>query len=114
MVIYDARSTKLYGLNGSRRSARAATIERYHDLGYTTMPVLGIHTVTIPGCVDGWNEAEQCFGRLELAQVLAPAISYAEEGFAVGPDLHAALTRMSMRLEVHRSWHRHLSDFLLN
>ena len=107
MVIYDARSGKLYGLNGSGRSAQAATIERYRDLGYTTMPVLGIHTVTVPGCVDGWNEAEQRLGRLGLAQALAPAISYAEEGFAIGPDLHAALTTMSTRQGIHRSWHTH-------
>ena len=71
------------------------------------MPVTGIHTVTVPGCVSGWHEAEQRFGRLGLAQVLAPAISYAEEGFAIGPDLQAALTRMSTRAEIHRSWHRH-------
>ena len=107
MIIYEAGSGKLYGLNGSGRSAQSATIERYRDLGYTTMPVSGIHTVTVPGCVDGWNEAEQRFGRLGLAHVLAPAISYAEEGFAIGPDLHAALTRMSIRPEVHRSWHAH-------
>jgi len=107
MLIYDARSGKLYGLNGSGRSAQTATIERYRDLGYTTMPVLGIHTVTVPGCVGGWNEAEQRFGRLGLAQVLAPAIGYAEEGFVVGPDLHTALSRMSARPGVHRSWYRH-------
>jgi gamma-glutamyltranspeptidase len=107
MIIYDAGSAKLYGLNGSGRSARAATIEHYHDLGYRAMPVLGIHTVTVPGCVDGWHEAAQRFGRLNLAQILAPAISYAEDGFAVGPDLHGALARMSMRPGVHHSWHRH-------
>src|SRR5579872_3533304 len=74
MIIYDAKSGKLYGLNGSGRSAQAATIERYHDLGYTTMPVSGIHTVTIPGCADGWDAAAQRFGRLGLARALAPAI----------------------------------------
>lgn len=107
MIIYDASSGKLHGLNGSGRSARAATIERYRDLGYTTMPISGVHTITIPGCADGWDAAAQRFGRLGLAQSLAPAISYAEEGFAVGPDLHAALERMSSRAEVHRSWHKH-------
>lgn len=107
MLIYDAASGKLHGLNGSGRSARAASIERYRDLGYTTMPVLGIHTVTVPGCAAGWDEAEERFGRLGLAQALAPAISYAEEGIAVGPDLHAALTRMSVREGIHRSWHTH-------
>src|ERR1700692_4723138 len=64
MIIHDAGSGKPYGLNGSGRSAQTATIERYRDLGYTTMPVTGIHTVTVPGCVSGWNEAEQRFGRL--------------------------------------------------
>ena len=103
MIIYDVASGKLHGLNGSGRSAQAATIERYRDLGYTTMPVLGIHTVTVPGCVAGWNEAEERFGCLGLAQALAPAISYAEEGVAVGPDLHAALVRASLKEGIHRS-----------
>src|SRR5205085_20092 len=114
MVIYDARSGKLYGLNGSGRSAQAATIERYRDLGYTTMPVLGIHTVTVPGCVDGWNEAEQRLGRLGLAQALAPAISYAVDGFDIEPDLHAALTTMSTRQGIHRSWHTHFLQDVRN
>jgi gamma-glutamyltranspeptidase len=107
MLIYEAKSGKLYGLNGSGRSASAATIERYHELGYTTMPVWGIHTVNIPGCADGWGAAAQRFGRLGLAQALAPAISYAEEGFAIGPGLYAALATVSEWPEIHRSWHTH-------
>ena len=107
MVIYDAKSGKLYGLNGSGRSAQAATIERYAELGYTTMPAYGMQTVTVPGCVSGWDAAAQRFGHLGLAAALAPAISYAEEGFAVGPGLHAALTVGSTRAEYHRSWHTH-------
>lgn len=107
MLIYDAKSGKLSGLNGSGRSAQAATIERYRELGYTTMPVFGVHAVTVPGCLSGWAEAAQRFGRLGLAQALAPAISYAEEGFAVGPGLHNALTNVSARPEIHRSWHTH-------
>src|SRR5947209_14296009 len=50
MLIYEAVSGKLHGLNGSGQAARMATIERYHELGYTAMPVQGIHTVTVPGC----------------------------------------------------------------
>jgi gamma-glutamyltranspeptidase/glutathione hydrolase len=107
MLIYDAQSGGLYGLNGSGHSAQAATIERYHELGYTTMPTLGIHTVTVPGCVSGWNAAMERFGSLSLASALVPAISYAEEGFPVGPGLHAALTHTSTRAEIHHSWHAH-------
>src|SRR5579885_1929650 len=55
MVVCGAKSGELHGLNGSGRAARAATIERYHDLGYSTMPVFGIHTVNVPGCASGWE-----------------------------------------------------------
>jgi gamma-glutamyltranspeptidase/glutathione hydrolase len=107
MLIYDAKSGKIYGLNGSGRSASAATIERYQELGHDTMPVMGIHTVTIPGCADGWGAASERFGRLGLASSLAPAIAYAEEGFAIGPSLQAALAGYSAHPLVHRSWHSH-------
>ncbi|GHO42441.1 gamma-glutamyltransferase [Ktedonospora formicarum] len=107
MLIYDARSGQLHGLNGSGRSAATASIERYRELGFTSMPQRGVHSVTVPGCASGWNEAAQRFGRLGLARALEPAISYAEEGFALGPDLRSALDRASASGEYHRSWHTH-------
>jgi gamma-glutamyltranspeptidase len=107
MIIYEAASGKLYGLNGSGRAASGASVERYRELGYAKMPVRGIHTVTIPGCADGWETASQRFGRLGLARSLESAISYAEEGFAVGPGLHHALTHMNKQEETHRSWREH-------
>lgn len=107
MMIYDATSGQLYGLNGSGRSASAASIAAYQQLGFTTMPTYGIHTVTVPGCADGWATAATRFGRLGLASALQPAISYAEEGFAVGPDLHNAMVRMQAAASTHRSWHAH-------
>ncbi|GCE30809.1 gamma-glutamyltranspeptidase [Dictyobacter alpinus] len=107
MMIYEASSGTIYGLNGSGRSAGTASIERYRDLGYATMPTHGVHTITVPGCVSGWDAASQRFGRLGLEQILAPAISYAEEGFAIGPGLHHSLTSTSTRPEIHPSWHRH-------
>jgi gamma-glutamyltranspeptidase len=107
MLIYNARDGSLYGLNGSGRSPQEATIERYHELGYTKMPVFGMHTITVPGCADGWEAASHRFGQLGLEQSLASAITYAEEGFAVGPGLHAALKAVNDRPEVHRSWRDH-------
>lgn len=107
MLIYDSASGRLHGLNGSGRSASAASIERYRELGYTEMPTFGIHSVTIPGCASGWGEAAQRFGRLGLAHSLTPAISYAEEGFPVGPGLHAALTVGRDRSDYHPSWRTH-------
>ena len=47
------------------------------------MPQSGIHAVTVPGAVDGWDKLLKRFGRKKLPEVLAPAIRYAEEGFPV-------------------------------
>lgn len=104
LLLHDAKTAQLYGLNASGRSAQTATIERYAALGHTTMPAYGIHTVTVPGCPDGWGMAAERFGRLGLARALQPAIHYAEEGFPVGPDLHRALTRMHTMPHTHRSF----------
>jgi gamma-glutamyltranspeptidase/glutathione hydrolase len=47
------------------------------------MPGSGIHTVTVPGAVAGWDAMRSRFGKLPMADLLAPAIYYAEEGFPV-------------------------------
>ena len=48
---------------------------------------LDVRTVTVPGCVDGWLALHDRFGRLPLADVLAPAIAYADDGFPASPLL---------------------------
>ena len=42
-----------------------------------------MHAVTIPGAIDSWSKLNQRFGSMPLAELLQPAIRYAEEGFAV-------------------------------
>lgn len=105
-LLWDPRGARLYGLNGSGRAPAAATIERYHALGYDEMPQYGIHSVTVPGCANGWEMLAARFGRLGLARALAPAIVYAEDGFPAGPDLHQAIARMNERPYTHDSWRR--------
>ncbi len=107
LLLYDAKSGSLHALNGSGRSSRAATIERLQGLGYGEMPRFGVHAVTVPGCVHGWGEAAERFGRLGLSRALQPAIAYAEEGVPVGPGLHCALAFMQGEERTHRSFHEH-------
>ncbi|HEY6829487.1 MAG TPA: gamma-glutamyltransferase [Gemmatimonadaceae bacterium] len=83
-IVYQAKSGKLYGLNASGWAPAALTAEYLRNKGMTTMPQSGIHSVTVPGAVDGWAKLLQRFGRKTFADVLAPAIRYAELGFPVG------------------------------
>ena len=83
-IVYEAKTGKLYGLNSSGWSPAGLTPEFLKSKGITAMPQNGIHSVTVPGAVDGWDKLLTRFGKLKFADVLAPAIAHAEEGFAVG------------------------------
>ena len=82
-IVYEARSGKLYGLNASGWAPQGLTPDLLKSKDITTMPTNGIHSVTVPGAVDGWDKLLRRFGRKKLATVLAPAIRYADEGFPV-------------------------------
>ena len=82
-LVYLSKTKELKALNASGRAPYAATLEKYRNLGYQQMPSTGIHTVTIPGALDGWCSLLDNYGTMSLAQVLAPAIELAENGFPV-------------------------------
>ncbi len=83
-IVYEAKTGKLYGLNSSGWAPAGLTPEFLRSKGISEMPQKGIHSVTVPGTVDGWDKLLTKFGRMKFADVLAPAIAHAEEGFAVG------------------------------
>ena len=80
-IVWDAETEQLYGLNASGRSPKNLTLDYFKENEYTSIPALGPLPVSVPGCVDGWFELHQKFGKLPMTQVLAPAISYARQGF---------------------------------
>ncbi|WP_165232776.1 gamma-glutamyltransferase [Aquisphaera insulae] len=82
-IVWDAKSRRLYGLNASGRSPRAATIAYFRQRGHDQIPTSGPLSWSVPGCVDGWDQLRSRFGSRPLAELLAPAIHYAEAGFPV-------------------------------
>ena len=75
-------------LNASGRAGSGADPQRLRAEGHAAMPFTGdIRSVPVPGCVDGWLALHERFGRLPLADVLAPARAYAADGFAASPFL---------------------------
>ena len=86
-IVWDAKTKKLHGLNGSGRSPLGLSYEQMKaeldKLGRKTIPPHGMLPISVPGCVDGWFELHKKFGKLPMKQVLQPAINYANEGFPV-------------------------------
>ena len=82
-IVWDAKTQKLYGLNASGCSPLGLTREWFVENGHKEIPPFGPLPVSVPGCVDGWFELHELFGKLPMTDVLAPAIQYAREGFPV-------------------------------
>jgi len=82
-IVWDQQSGRVYGLNASGRSPLMLTVEKVKEMGHSRMPFYGPVPQTVPGCVDGWFELHARFGKLEMKDILAPAIRYAREGFPV-------------------------------
>lgn len=102
LLFYDAETKSVRGLNGSGRSPAALTRERaIADFGSadTDIPRDHGHAVTVPGAVAGWVDAIDAWGSKSLAQVLAPTIELAKEGFPVAPLTAASWLRGKSQLE---------------
>lgn len=94
-IVWDGK--QLHGYNGSGRSpmgrdlnqmkAKIAALKASGKLpaDYEGIPSHGSLSVTVPGTVDAWFALHQKFGKLTMAQNLAPAIDYAQKGFPVSP-----------------------------
>lgn len=82
-IIWDSKTGKLYGLNASGRSPYSLSLEYFMENGIEKIPAYGPLPVTVPGCVDGWFEMNEKFGKLSMSEILASAIHYARYGFPV-------------------------------
>ena len=80
-LYYEAKTGKLYGLNASGWSPKALTIDYLKANHIDHIDPIGVETIDVPGCVAGWDALSHRFGRLPFNKLLAPAISYAEQGF---------------------------------
>ncbi|WP_165069948.1 gamma-glutamyltransferase [Paludisphaera rhizosphaerae] len=82
-IVWDPKSKKLHGLNASGRSPGKADIAGFRARGLDMIPTSGPLSWSVPGCVDGWDNLRRKFGTLGWADILGPAIEYAEGGFPV-------------------------------
>jgi gamma-glutamyltranspeptidase/glutathione hydrolase len=82
-LVYWAKTKELKGLNASGRAPRALSLDYFAKNNIKEMPQTGMGSITVPGAFDGWVTLRDKYGTMKLADLLAPAIDYAEEGFPV-------------------------------
>ena len=93
-IVWDAKTKKLYGLNGSGRSPKSLTLAEFKKRGLKYIPSTGPLPVSVPGCVDAWFELHKKFGSMPMSKVLEKAVSYARNGFPVHGEFASALTKV--------------------
>ena len=82
-IVWIEKEKKLYGLNASGRSPENLTLEYFKENNFKSIPAYGPLPVSVPGCVDGWFELHNKFGKIKMRDILNPTIKYAEDGFPV-------------------------------
>jgi len=90
-LVWDG--ARLHGLNGSGRAPATHTPELFAGQGLDAVPAFGWLPVTVPGAPATWRDLHARFGKLPFAALFAPAITYARDGYPVGPVTAQAWAR---------------------
>lgn len=104
VIVWDPRTQRLYGYNGSGRTPRGMSLtemrrEARRRGNPNAVPSFGAASVSVPGAVDGWFALHERFGRRTMAENLAPAIHYARAGAPIPQTIAMYWANNQRRLE---------------
>jgi gamma-glutamyltranspeptidase/glutathione hydrolase len=104
VIVWDPRTQRLYGYNGSGRTPRGMSLaemrrEARRRGNPNAVPSFGAASVSVPGTVDGWFALHERFGRTPMAELLAPTIRYAREGAPIPQTIAMYWANNERRLE---------------
>ncbi|MBY0564063.1 MAG: gamma-glutamyltransferase family protein [Hyphomonadaceae bacterium] len=112
VIVWDPRAQRLYGYNGSGRSPRGLTLSHLRTEARRLrapeqpegtpdiIPNFGSLAVSVPGAVDGWFALHGRFGRMPMADLLAPSIRYARDGAPIPQTIAMYWNLNRRRLEL--------------
>jgi gamma-glutamyltranspeptidase/glutathione hydrolase len=99
-LIYHPVERRVIGLNALGVAPTGATPEHFRERGMDFPPATGVESMVTPGTPGGLMTMVAEWGRLSLADVLAPAIEMAE-GYPVEAD---AVRRIRSSSDVMKEW----------
>ncbi len=105
-LVYDSTTKSVEALNGSGKSSIKTDINKLKEFGLDSIPLDGQHSglaVSVPGCVDAWDQLLEKYGTFSLDTVLAPAIDYAQDGFGVSEITANSWKQSELKLSINGS-----------
>ena len=101
VILWDAKTKKLYGLNASGPSPQNISIEYFTAKNLEKIPSYGPLPVSVPGAVDGWIKLHERFGKLPFEELFKPTIDYANNGFPLTETIAYYLELSSQRFKTY-------------
>lgn len=98
-IYWSAKDKKLKGINGSGRAPKNLSWRTFARKGATVIPNFGWPSVTVPGCVDGWQQIHNADGKLPWKDLFAAPIEYARNGFPVSEIIWGDMQGIGPRLQ---------------
>src|SRR5207253_5242510 len=95
VLVYSARNRRCDMICGQAVASAAATIARFKSLGLDLIPGTGLLAAAVPGAFDGWMRLLRDYGTMSLAELIAPALGYAENGYPLVPRIRDTIATVA-------------------
>ncbi|MDO9335719.1 MAG: gamma-glutamyltransferase [Caulobacter sp.] len=114
VLLWDPKTRKVVGLNGSGRSPRALSLATVRERAGTkgTIPSFGAVSVSVPGAVAAWGDLHARYGKLPWKDLFDPAIHLAREGTPVTQNVAYYLAASQRRFTNPDSKIEEVNNFL--
>ena len=112
ILIYDVRKKQPQVICGQGPAPAAATIDRFRDMGLDLVPGSGLLAACIPGSFDAYMMLLRDYGTMSVEDVLAPAISYARNGYPLVSRICETIATVENLFREH--WHTSAALYLPN
>jgi gamma-glutamyltranspeptidase/glutathione hydrolase len=102
VILHDVKRGRTEVICGQGPAPSGATIAHYRDeLGLDLIPGTGLLAACIPGTFDTWMTLLRDYGTMRLADVLAPAIGYAKNGYPLVERVSATIDTVKDQFREH-------------
>jgi gamma-glutamyltranspeptidase / glutathione hydrolase len=95
LIVYDILRGKVEVICGQGPAPAGATIAHYRREGLDLVPGTGLLAACVPGTFPTWMVLLRDYGTLPLADVLTPAIGYAQHGHPLAERANATIATVA-------------------
>jgi len=95
MLVWSEANRRCDMICGQGVAPAAATIAKFRELGLDLIPGTGLLAAAVPAAFGAWMRLLQGYGTMSLAEILGPAIGYAENGYPMAQRISETIAAVA-------------------